>query len=122
MATNFLSLSIGSQDDRGAQVSGFPPQIQRGWTGNAPTVRRFTLAGEDDTEIEVPASTKYVAAPLQDAFNLFLKGEASDTGVPLCFEDSPLGLAWGQPWDGSTTSFFLSNGEEDDQIVEIWFY
>lgn len=122
MATNFLTLQLGSQDDQGRAISGFPPQVQRGWTGNSPTVRRFTLTAEDDTEIAVPASTKYVAAPLQDAFNLLLKGDAADVGTPLCFATSALGLAWGQPWDGATTSFFLFNGEDADQVVEIWFY
>lgn len=121
MATSFLSLSLSTQDDHGRQVSGFPPLPCQGWTGSTPTVRRFTLTAEDDTEIPVPDGTYLVASPLTDNFGLLLKATEGGDGIPLCYATA-LGLPWVQPWDGNEGSVWIGNPDDVDQTLDVYFY
>lgn len=122
MPTSFLSLSLQTQGDNGQQLSGFPPIASRGWTGNQPTVRQFTLTGEADTTIAVPAGTLLIASPMTDLINLWAKGIAADTGIAMCHPTTPLNIPWLQPWDGEDESFVIENLGEDDAVITLYFY
>lgn len=115
--TATLSLTVAAKDNHGREA-GLPAPLGASWTPIQPVWQTVTLNPAATTALTVPDDATLLVLDLQAAYDLVLKGGASDDGIPLAANS--LGLPVVLPL-GTDAEVRVANERDTDQEIRAYF-